>query len=100
MVTAKGKKMYVLMNVKTKALFQSYHLKTRFAYKKVAEKAAERNSIPKIGIEYVAIDLGEYDRLYGNLTHKVVNLLSGVEVEESINTPDCCSVGSEAYWSM
>jgi hypothetical protein len=29
----------------------------------------------------------------------VVNLLSGETVMEDINTPYCCSVASESYWS-
>jgi hypothetical protein len=87
------------MNVKTKALFQSYVIKTRYAYKKAADKAAERNSIPKIDVIYIAVDESDYQRLYGNLTHKVRNLMTGAIVDEPINTPYSCSVGSEAYWS-
>ena len=29
----------------------------------------------------------------------VQNLLSGIWIQEAIDTPRCCSVGSEAYWS-
>ena len=32
--------------------------------------------------------------------HMVKNLLSGKEVRESVNTPNYCSVGSEAYFCM
>ena len=28
------------------------------------------------------------------------NLMTGVEYEESVNTPLCCSPSSETYWSM
>lgn len=30
----------------------------------------------------------------------VQNLMSGIWIQEAIDTPRCCSVGSEAYWSM
>jgi hypothetical protein len=34
-------------------------------------------------------------------THRVVkNLMSGRDVVEAIDTPLCCSVASETYWSM
>jgi len=29
-----------------------------------------------------------------------INLMSGKEYEESVNTPLCCSPASETYWSM
>ena len=31
---------------------------------------------------------------------KRINMMSGNEYEESINTPLCCSPASETYWSM
>ena len=30
----------------------------------------------------------------------VKNLMSGVMVRQSVNTPRCCDVSSETYWSM
>ncbi len=33
-------------------------------------------------------------------TRKVKNLMSGKEVEISVNTPSCCDPSSERYWSM
>lgn len=33
-------------------------------------------------------------------TEKVKNLMTGSEVEQSVNTPHCCDVSSETYWSM
>lgn len=32
--------------------------------------------------------------------HVVKNLLSGKDVVEAIDTPACCSVACESYWSM
>jgi len=95
---------FVLMNVKTKALLHSYHHKTEYAHKGHAVRAALRHSsapyAKKQGIEYVAIDADLYQRHYGNLTKKVTNLNSGKEIEISINTPACCDPSTETYWSM
>ena len=33
-------------------------------------------------------------------TKKVVNLMSGKEIEIPSNTPRCCDPSSELYWSM
>ena len=41
----------------------------------------------------------DYQKLYGNQTRTVHNLMTGALVEEDINTPFACSVSSESYWS-
>lgn len=30
----------------------------------------------------------------------VQNMMSGMWIQEAIDTPRCCSVSSESYWSM
>lgn len=30
----------------------------------------------------------------------VQNMMSGKWIQEAVDTPHCCSVGSETYWSM
>jgi hypothetical protein len=42
----------------------------------------------------------KYDSVFGGMTRKVVNLMSGKEVEININTPLSCDPSSETYWSM
>lgn len=44
----------------------------------------------------------EAEYYHKNMDRKVkkVNLMTGKEYEESINTPLCCSPSSETYWSM
>ena len=91
--------MYVLMNVKTKALFRGCG-KSVFVYAKTARKHAAKHSDRKRGVDIVAIHIDAYNRHYGNLTKKVTNLMSGKEIEISINTPLCCDPSSETYWSM
>jgi len=96
--------MFVLMNAKTKQLFDSYHFKTSYKHAGHARRAALKHSstpyAKKNGTEYVVIDYGAYMNLYGNLTKKVTNLMSGKEIEIGINTPMSCDPSSELYWSM
>jgi hypothetical protein len=40
-----------------------------------------------------------YFRKHVEKHRKVVNMMSGVETMEPVNTPNYMSVGSEAYWS-
>jgi hypothetical protein len=46
--------------------------------------------------------IAEKEYYFRHIERKVVrvNLMSGVEYEESVNTPLACSPASEAYWSM
>jgi hypothetical protein len=69
-----------------------------YAYKAVALRHADKlekrlnckcNAMPKV----------DYYKSFGDLTRKVVNIMTGAIVEESINTPYSCSVSSESYWS-
>ena len=46
--------------------------------------------------------IAEAEYYYKNIERSVtrVNLMSGVEYSESVNTPSACSPASETYWSM
>lgn len=46
--------------------------------------------------------VAEYNDYYDNIvqTKKVKSLMTGQEVEISVNTPLCCDPSSETYWSM
>jgi len=46
--------------------------------------------------------VAEKEYYFRHIERKVVrvNLMSGVEYEESVNTPLACSPASETYWSM
>lgn len=96
--------MFYVMNSETKQIRSFAGRAPQFAYRKVAEKyAAKANRYGYHNAEncYVVISVDDYRAAgYNNLTHKVVNLMTGQEVEESINTPYYCSVSSETYWSM
>ena len=46
--------------------------------------------------------IATYDAYYRKVvtTKKVINIMSGKEVEIASNTPLCCDPSSETYWSM
>lgn len=46
--------------------------------------------------------IAEVEHYHTNIEKKktVKNLISGEDVEISVNTPRCCDPSSEAYWSM
>jgi hypothetical protein len=46
--------------------------------------------------------IAESNHFYANIERRVtrVNLMSGKEYSESVNTPLACSPASETYWSM
>lgn len=77
---------------------QSYVVRCRFKQKAAAVRQAEKLMARGYG-DLVVMDLAEYSaKGYGNQTRKVRNMMTGEWVEESINTPYCCSVASESYW--
>jgi len=51
---------------------------------------------------YFTCGIAEVEYYAKHIERKVVrtNMMSGVEYEESVNTPLCCSPSSETYWSM
>jgi hypothetical protein len=67
-----------------------------------AAKAA-RTRLAKAGkIEADKVEVAEKGYFVANVEKKemVRNLMSGKEVEQSVNTPRCCDVSSELYWAM
>lgn len=87
--------MYIVYHV---ASTMEASARSRFTYRKVAERrVAELNARFGEG-EYATTDINTYltKVVY---TKKVRNLLSGKEVEIASNTPLCCDPSSETYWS-
>jgi len=50
----------------------------------------EDYAIAELGVFYNSIEKSEV----------VINLMSGKPVTQSVNTPLCCDVSSELYWTM
>ena len=67
-----------------------------------AAKAALSRLSKKSAVEASKYAIAEASEFYRSIDKKVVviNLMSGKEVVQSVNTPRCCDVSSESYWSM
>ena len=65
------------------------------------ESSAKRSSTVANKKNPGSVAWASYEEYNANVVHKitVVNLMSGKEVEIDSNTPHCCRVDSEAYWS-
>jgi len=74
--------------------------KTCFATEASA-KAALTREVKSGSVKREDFDIAEHDRfLMLEKTVTVKNLMSGKDVVQSVNTPLCCDVSSETYWSM
>ena len=100
-MNTKSTKNFVLVR-EDKSLVESYHYRTSFKQKAAAVRMADKlmRGLYK-GEKLVVMEYNVYQAHgYDKLTRKVQNMMTGQWVEESINTPYCCSVASESYWSM
>ena len=95
--------MFYVINSETKQIRSFAGRSSQFPYRKVAEKyaaKANRYGYHDSSNRYVVMSVREYNDLgYNQLTHKVMNVMTGKLVDENINTPWSCSVASESYWS-
>lgn len=95
--------MFYVINSETKQIRTFPGRNSIFAYRKVADRyaaKANRYGYHDSSNRYVVMSVREYhDRGYNQLSHKVMNVMTGEMVDENINTPWSCSVASESYWS-
>ena len=87
---------HVIYNKTTTRLLNRNCYKTVPAAKAGLTRAAKKDTT-MIVADYAVIDVIDY---YENIAKTVtrVNLLSGEEYQEDINTPLSCSPASETYW--
>ena len=96
--------MFVLFNCETTKIVRivrnGYWQDAKFATEAAAKAAATRLSkAGKLVLEdHSVMDMKEFVLI--EKTETVVNLMSGKPVVQSVNTPLCCDVSSETYWSM
>ena len=94
--------MFVIYNTATTAIVKDHYYGKSYWNSAAAAKAAITRFVKK-GIckreEVAFAEIGHYQK---NIEAKVkrVNLMSGEEFYESVNTPYYCSPSSETYWSM
>lgn len=103
-----SKATYVVYNKATTAILKMGNNPGRYAGYSAARAALTRlcrksSLMPTNPLypEYV-YGIAEINHYHDKIerTVKRVNLMSGVEYSESVNTPICCSPASETYWSM
>lgn len=89
---------YVVYDTVTTRIVKSKARRDTYATEAAAKAAVTRAA--KAGVTTLAAI--EADSYYNKVEKMVirVNLLSGKEYMESVNTPSYCSPSSEAYWSM
>lgn len=74
----------------------------RDQYRTEAAARAFLTRMVKMGYRRDDYDVAEVGDYYNNIEQKVqvTNLMTGKKVMQSVNTPRCCDVSSETYWSM
>jgi hypothetical protein len=90
---------YVVYNLSSTKIVGSRSTKH---WKSEAAAKAHLTRMGKMGYDVTQYAVAETNFYYANLEKTVtrVNMLSGKEYQESVNTPSYCSPASEAYWSM
>jgi hypothetical protein len=91
--------MFVVYNTSTAKIVGSRHRK---AFKTMAAAKAHLTRMSKMGYnetEYGVAAQDYYNRYFSKTVTKV-NLMTGQEYNEDVNTPHCCSPASETYWSQ
>ena len=71
-------------------------------WKSLGAAKAHLGRMAKMGYNVDEYDIASYSFFSDNIekTVQVRNLMSGKMVTQSVNTPLCCDVSSETYWSM
>lgn len=73
-------------------------------YKEMSDNEIMSELCHKMGLKLgnAKLHLKKRKAEYAELTRKITvkNLMTGQEVEILANTPHCCRVDSETYWSM
>lgn len=86
------------------ATFVTYHIASTQIVRYFDTAAAAKRSATCANRKHTHAEyaFAEYEEYKKNVVKKVMvrNLMTGELVEEDSNTPNCCSVGSESYWSM
>ena len=92
---------YVIYNTKTTAIVTERAFSTRYYATESAAKAAVTRFAKKGICNKAEVAVAAHDYYFENIEAKVkrVNMMSGLEYYESVNTPNFCSPSSESYWS-
>jgi hypothetical protein len=90
---------YVVYNVQSTRIVGS---RNTLYFKSHGAARAQLTRMGKQGLDITEYGIAEINYYYQNIEKKVtrVNLMTGAEFYESVNTPSYCSPASESYWSM
>jgi hypothetical protein len=90
---------YVVYNVQSTRICGSRN--TQY-FKSHGAAKAHLTRMAKQGLDITLYGIAETNYFYQNIEKSVtrINLISGAEYQEKINTPRSCSPASELYWSM
>ncbi len=96
---------FVIYEVETSAIVEHPKTSTRYyRYEKTAKAAITRirRDFPSHRLSSTPLKIADTDTYYESIekTEMVRNIMNGKLVEQSVNTPRCCDVSSELYWSM
>jgi len=93
---------YVIVNVGTEKVYT----KTQFASPNYDTERGAKGACTKLNKKFgncgqwVVMPLATFKEKYPVKMVMVRNLMSGKMVEQAEDTPLCCDVSSETYWSM
>jgi len=93
---------YVIYNKETTKIIKERQFSKSQYLTEAAAKAAITRFTKKGMIVTGECAIADYIDFTNNIEAKVkrVNMMSGKEYYESVNTPSYCSPSSESYWSM
>lgn len=94
--------MYVIYNTATTAIVKERSYSKSYWSTEAAAKAAVTRFSKKGVCKKEEVAIADIDYYQKNIEGQVkrVNMMSGQEYYESVNTPSYCSPSSESYWSM
>ena len=94
--------MFVIYNTKTTAIVKERSYSKAYYATETSAKAAITRFAKKGLINKNEVAIADQKTYFDTIEGKVkrVNMMSGQEYYESVNTPHYCSPSSETYWSM
>jgi hypothetical protein len=84
------------LRVYKNGMWQNVKSATKAGATRAINTAAAKGKI--VAEDYAVLHIDEFLKI--EKTEVVRNLMSGKEVVQSVNTPRCCDVSSELYWTM
>lgn len=93
---------FVIYNKETTKIIKERSYSKQYYASEAAAKAAVTRFAKKGICTKDEVAVAELNDFYKNIekTEVVTNLMSGKQVRQSVNTPHCCDVSSETYWSI